>query len=138
MVPSRHRLRSLPQRRQRGQPLDRHPQQRRPVRRRHHTLMPAQLRLLLLRRRKRRPEHLQRRLQAMAADERPGADVEFRARLGLVLLDLGHGERGAVELEGGYGCGDPAEEDVGSEFQLFEFGAGFQWFAGDVLKGGHR
>ncbi len=75
--------------------------------------MPAQLRLLLLRRRKRRPEQLQRRLQAMAADERSGADVEFRARLGLVLLDLGHGERGAVELEGGYGCGDPAEEDVG-------------------------
>lgn len=70
----------------------------------------------------------------MAYDERRGADVELRTRLGLVLLDLGDRERGAVELEGGYGCRHTTEKDMGSGFQLYQSGAGFPGATGDVLR----
>ena len=60
----------------------------------------------------RRSKHLQRRLQAMADDERYGANVELREGMGLVLLDLGHGKFGAMELEGRHAGRHFAAEDM--------------------------
>ena len=111
MVPSRHRLRALPKQRQRRQPLAGHPQRRRPLHSRHNALMP--LRNMHLRPRERRPVQLQQRLQDLAADQRRGANEQLREGLGMVLLDLGHRECGAVELEGGDAGGHAAEEGLG-------------------------
>ena len=72
----------------------------------------------------------------MADDERRGADDQLRDRLGLVLLDLGDGERGAVELEARDGGGYLAAEGVGSEFQLHGDGAEFCRLAGELLARG--
>ena len=54
---------------------------------------------MLLRCPQRRSFRLQRPIQAVAPHERGGANDELRSRLGLVLLDMGDGSGGAVELE---------------------------------------
>ena len=53
--------------------------------------------------------------------------------MGLVLLDLGDGECYAMELEGRDGCWHFAQENMGQEFQLYEFGSRLPWTARDVL-----
>jgi len=49
----------------------------------------------------------------VAPHERGGANDELRGRLGLVLLDVGNGSGGAVELERGYAGGGVTREGVG-------------------------
>lgn len=51
----------------------------------------------------------------------------------MVLLDVGDGKCGAVELEGGYGGGRAAEEGVGEGFQLHAGNPGFQGPAGNAV-----
>lgn len=72
-------------------------------------------------------------VQEVADDERGGADDELRARVGVVLLDLDHGGRGPVELEGRDGGGRAAEADVGARFQLLDRRAGFLRFEREFL-----
>ncbi len=80
-----------------------------------HTLLSRQEEMLL-RPSQRRSEHLLGHLQALAADERGGPDAQFRKGSGLVLLDLGYGGCGAVELEGRHESGDFAEEILDKRF----------------------
>ena len=53
--------------------------------------------------------------------------------MGLVLLDLGDGECSSVELDVGHAGGDFAEQDLGSEFQLFGDGAYIRGSVGNIL-----
>lgn len=77
MVPSRHRLHHLPQRRQRRHTLGRYPAIQRPRRRRPLTRLSLQILLLLLLLRQRQPIFLLQHLQILAYDERGGANVEL-------------------------------------------------------------
>lgn len=139
MVPSRHRLHHIPQQRQHWHPLARHPPSLHPNRLRPHPLLP-QIRQhpLLLRRGQRVPGQVLRSLPEMAHDERRGPDDQFRAGLGLVLLDLGHRGRGPVELEGRHGGWRAPETDVGERFQLHDRRAGFWRFKRELLTASRR
>ncbi len=56
----------------------------------------------------------------MAHDECGSADEFIRDGLGMVLLDVDHGECDAVGLEEGDGGGNSAEAGLDSGFQLHE------------------
>lgn len=79
-------------------------------------------------------------VQAVAIAVRDRADGELRGGLGLVLLDLENGKRGAVELQRWSGGGDLAAEDLGEELELHEWGAGLcvDGIAGVLLRGQER
>ena len=98
-------------------------------------LVPAQHRRLRLHGRQRRPRPVFRRLQALAAHERRGADESFEKGW-LVLLDLGYGERGSVELEGGGEGGDFAGEGWGEGLECSAGVGGFEGLPGELLGGG--
>ena len=71
----------------------------------------------------------------MAPDERRGPNGRLRARLGLVLLDLGHGIGRPVELERRHAGGHLTAEDLDQRFQLYDRCGRFCRFERDLLSG---
>ena len=112
ILPSRHRLRTVPQRCERRLALDRH----------HGAATAARSGLpvpaVRMQRRQRGSVAVFHTLQAVVANICRSADVCVRERLGLVLLDVGDRECDAVELEVGPRRRHPAREGLCAEFQL--------------------
>ena len=98
MVPGRHGLHHIPQQRRRRHAVGGHSEGLREIPSRAHAILSSQIIRLLLQPSQRRPQQLFGPVQAVAAHERAGADEQLRDGLGLVLLDLDHGERHPVGL----------------------------------------
>lgn len=132
MVPSRHRLRQIPQQRRPRHPLGRHVLL--------HRLNPIlshgqqqQKPKMRLHQRERTPIVILAGLQEVPADVRGGADVGVRDGAGVVLLDVEDGVGSAVELSDRVEEWLYAGEGVYASVSVWGCGAGFWGFGGILL-----